>query len=434
MPLDPVRRLAASLTRWERLALAAWGIVLTFVCVRTAIWSNTHTCYPIFALASRNWLAGVNLYGPTQYDIYRYSPLVAAAFIPLGFLPNWLGGVLWRLVSTAVYTAALIWWCRFMAATGSAPNACPNPNPNPNPKIDGFGQGQKSQSRNRLAILFLLVLPLSFDNLNNGQSNLLMIGLIILSILACGTELWSLAAVCAAAACLLKVYPVVIAMLLSAAHPRRFAPRFVIALAVGILLPFVLQRPSYVVEQYQSWAHHLVHGERDGLSLQLWYRDLRVMARVCGIHLTAPTYAMIQAMTGTSIAAICLAARRRGWPRHELALLVLGLGSCWMTVFGVAAETSTYVIVAPVASWCVVDAWRRQLPLVERSAYLGVYLLFGLARAAGSNEYTRSLSIIGQPATSLLFLGLLSGTAPWRLRWNQPAASSDAVPSPARAA
>jgi len=424
MPLDPVRRFATSLTRWQKIALAAWCIVLVVVCIRAAIWPNTHTVYPIFSLASRNWLAGVNLYAPTHLDYYRYSPLVAAAFIPFGLLPIWLGGAVWRLVGAAVYAVALIWWCRFMTAPSVKQQA----------GEVGFGQAQTSQDKNWLTLFFLLALPLSVDNLNNGQSNLLMIGLIMFSVVACGRELWSLAAVCAAAACLLKIYPVVIAMLLSVAHPRRFAPRFVIALAAGILLPFVLQRPSYVLEQYQSWAQQLGHGDRLGQSLVLWYRDLRLLARLCGIQLTATTYALIQAIAGAGSAAMCLAALRRGWPRHEMALLVLGLGSCWMTVFGIAAETATYVIVAPVASWCVVDAWRLQRPIGERYAYLGVYLLFVLARAAGSNEITRPLGMVAQPVSALLLFGILLGTRLWRIRWNPRAANPDAFPSPAQAA
>src|SRR5262249_28159203 len=238
MPLDPVRRFAASLTRWEKAALASWGLMLTLVCVRTAIWPKTHTVYPIFALASQNWLAGASLYGQTPYDIYRYSPLVAAAFVPLGFLPLWLGGVCWRLLEAGVYATALTWWCRSMSAADSRSN------PIPNHRGFGieceFGQDQKSLDRNWLAVFLLLLLPLSADNLNNGQSNLLMIGLVVLGIVACSAERWNLAGACAAAACLLKIYPVVIAMLLSVTHPRRFAPRFVIALAAGILLPFLL--------------------------------------------------------------------------------------------------------------------------------------------------------------------------------------------------
>src|SRR5262249_54068885 len=192
MPLDPVRRFAASLTRWEKAALASWGLMLTLVCVRTAIWPKTHTVYPIFALASQNWLAGASLYGQTPYDIYRYSPLVAAAFVPLGFLPLWLGGVCWRLLEAGVYATALLWWFRSMTAEDLSPNL----------KGPGFWfqHPSKRHDRNGPAIFFLLVLPLSLDNLNNGQSNLLMIGLVVLAIVACGAERWNLAGACAAAA------------------------------------------------------------------------------------------------------------------------------------------------------------------------------------------------------------------------------------------
>jgi len=432
MLLDTVRQFAARSTRWEKGALAAWGIVLTVVCVRTATWPRTHTVYPIFALASQNWLAGTSLYGQTPFDIYRYSPLVAAAFVPLGSLPLWLGGVFWRLLEAAVYGAALFWWCRFMTAARSSPN------PYPTPKVSrfgiGFGPTYKTRDRNWMAVFLLLVLPLSLDNFNNGQSNLLMIGLVVLAIAACGTDRWNLAGACAAAACLLKIYPVVIAMLLSATHLRRFAPRFLVALVAGILLPFVLQRPSYVLEQYQTWARYLGSEDRQGLSPALWYRDFRLLAHLWGIPITAAIYALIQTTAGAGVAVICLAARRSGWPRHELGLLVLGLGSCWMTVFGVAAETSTYVIVTPVATWCVVDAWRRQRPAVVRLTYFAIYLSFGLARAAGSNEVTRPFSMVAQPCTALVLFFILFGTALWRLQMRRLSDCAISISAPAQAA
>src|SRR5207249_4467291 len=104
-------------------------------------------------------LAGHNLYTLTQYDVYRYSPLVAAAFVPLGSLPDWLGGVLWRLLSAAVYLSALAWWGRTMMQ----PRA---PLPGGQPDL----RDAAAMDRTGLAWLFLLVIPLSLDNLNNGQS------------------------------------------------------------------------------------------------------------------------------------------------------------------------------------------------------------------------------------------------------------------------
>src|SRR5262249_41671637 len=103
MPLDRFRCSLTTLNRWHWLAVVAWMVSILAICVRAAIWPYPHSVYPIFALASQNWRAGVDVYGPTPYDVYRYSPLVAAAFVPLGLLPDSVGGVLWRLLTVACY-------------------------------------------------------------------------------------------------------------------------------------------------------------------------------------------------------------------------------------------------------------------------------------------------------------------------------------------
>src|SRR5262245_11143371 len=163
MPLESGRRFLVSLNRWEKLALAAWSVLLLFVCCRTAFWPEAHSVYPIFALASQKWRAGHNLYILTKYDVYRYSPLVAAAFVPLGLLPGWLGGVLWRLLSAGVYLGALTWWGRAMMRPAALVRLA-----------ERDVQGAAITDKTWLALLLLLVIPLSLDNLNNGQSNVLM--------------------------------------------------------------------------------------------------------------------------------------------------------------------------------------------------------------------------------------------------------------------
>jgi hypothetical protein len=416
MPLERARRFFAFLSRWERAALLAWGLLLLTVCFRAAIWPEAHSVYPIFALASEKWLASQDLYLQTKYDVYRYSPLVAAALVPLGLLPMSMGGVLWRLLGAGVYLAALGWWGRTMM-----------------PRPDSSAPDQNTK-RKWLAIFFLLVLPLSLDNLNNGQSNVLMIGLVMFGVLACGTERWNVAAMCLAAACLFKIYPLAVAMLLAGVYPRRFPVRFVLMLAVGLVVPFLLQRPGYVAEQYASWVSYLQTDDRQSKVLELWYRDVRLLSRLCGMPLAAGVYALIQLAAGGCIAAVCLAARRQGWPHRRLAPLLFGLSCCWMTVFGVAAETATYMIMAPIASWLVVEAWRQSRPHWFRGLYLGIYLLFVLARAAGSYPDYRRYSMVVQPGTSLLLFLVLLVTALQQLRAGRRTSASLENSFPAQAA
>jgi hypothetical protein len=403
MPLDRVPRFLASLHRWERLAIASWTILVLAICIRAAIWPYPHSVYPIFSLASQNWRAGADVYGPTQYDMFRYSPLVAAAFVPLGILPDSAGGVLWRLLSVSAYLVALAWWGRcILSQTGDA-----------------------SRARIGTAVLLLLTLPLSADNLNNAQSNMLLTALLLIGTLACGAGRWNLAAACVAIACLFKVYPISAGLLLAVVYPRRFAGRFALALAIGLVLPFLLQRPSYVLEEYAIWLGHLRRDERQGEDIELWYRDLRLLCRACGMPLSAAMYTSIQMTLAAGIALLCYAARRAGWPHRKIAPMLLGLACCWMTAFGAAAETSTYMLLAPITSWYIVDAWLHRRAYWLRSFHLGVYALFVLARIGGWLPEGRRFSMVAQPMSAiLLFIGLIT-TAVWQLCHSRLASEPD---------
>ncbi|HMF17612.1 MAG TPA: hypothetical protein VKE98_10420, partial [Gemmataceae bacterium] len=97
-------------TAWAAWAVALWMAVLVVICLKTALWPRSHSLFPIFAHAARNWRAGAKLYRgagseAAGQDCYRYSPLIAAALTPLTFLPEALGGILWRLMNAGVLVA-----------------------------------------------------------------------------------------------------------------------------------------------------------------------------------------------------------------------------------------------------------------------------------------------------------------------------------------
>src|SRR5437762_6055385 len=322
MPLDFCKRRWLALDRWEKIAAVLWCVATLAITMRLLLTPSYQGVYPIFAGAGRSWVAGLDLYQKQAgLDHYRYSPLVAALFAPLASLPDQLGGILWRSMNLLALVIGLGCFCREVVTA--------------------------SLKRAQRGVLFLLVLPLAVGNLHNGQSNLLVLGLILVTLAALAGEHWRLAAGCIALAVLFKLYPAAILLLAVAIFPRRFAGWSLAALAVGLLLPFLLQRPSYVASQYQAWWHHLGDYDRRGASTEYWYRDLRLLAEVCGWHMSDRLYVGIQLGAAAVSAGVCLAARQAGFEKRALLTLLLALGSCWMTVFGPAAESATYVLLAP---------------------------------------------------------------------------------------
>ena len=342
---------------WQRLAVAVWSAAFAGV-VAHLLWSPTYNgVYPVYALAARNWLAGKNLYEVHPgLDSYRYSPLVACLLVPFSMLPDCLAGIVWRLINLAAYLMALNWWTRAVLPA--------------------------HLSRTQRAILFLLVVPLSLSSVHNGQCNPLLAGLLLATTAAAAQRQWNLAAGSAAFAAWIKFYPISLGLLLAAAYPRRFAGRLAIAVGMGLALPFLLQQPAYVAEQYRACYHFLGSYDRQVLDRQgippdLRYRDLRLLCRVWLVPLSPAAYRAIQLSLAAIVAALCIAARRAGWPRRRLLLLVSGLSCCWMTLVGPATESATYILLAPSLAWAIMESWlERWSPTLQTGLLASVGLFW----------------------------------------------------------
>jgi hypothetical protein len=396
--------------RWNRLAVAVWLFVILVICGRVALRPRSHNVYPIFATAARHWLAGADLYSTNEEFPYRYSPGVAALLVPLAGVPDRLGGVAWRLLNAAVYLGALAWWGRSL--------------------LPWFRIGPHQ------AWFFLLALPLSLGSVNNGQSNALVLGLLLATVAAAGAERWNLASLCAALACLVKVYPIAVGLLLAALYPRRFAGRFAAMLALGLALPFLLQEPGYVASQYGGWLAHLRADDRQAWALEDTYRDFRLLCRVCHFPLSAAAYAAIQLAVAASVALVCLAAQRQGWSRQRLLVLVLASGCCWMTVFGSATESCTYILLAPTLAWATLETWVGPHPRWLRAGVVLSYGLFSVTLVAGWFPHgARTLHAFGlHPLAGLLLTGCVLGHGLLQLCARFPAGQPEPVLPPVQAA
>ncbi|HEV3257782.1 MAG TPA: glycosyltransferase family 87 protein [Gemmataceae bacterium] len=371
------------LNSWDRLALAVWVGLMAAVTCLALVRPRTHSVYPIFAKAGRSWLAGADLYGPPagSLDQYRYSPVAAVVFVPFGLLPDGLAGVIWRWLGAGVYLGALVWWVRAVLPR----------------RLSGAERG----------LMFLLIVPLSAGSLHNGQSNVLVLGLLLAGVAGVAVERWWLAGVCVAVACLFKGYPLALGLLLAVAYPRRFAGRWLVALTAGLALPFLCQQPGYVAGQSARWLTSLwTDDDRQSWPAAQTYRDLRLLCRVWLVPLSAQAYLAVQVFMGGAMAALCLAARRVRWPTRRLLTLVLALGCCWMTVLGPATESSTYILLAPSLCWAILEAWGEPRLQWARVVPLMSYGLFVLAQTALWFPRGSEVGKYGpQPMAAVLLLG-----------------------------
>ncbi|HUR53498.1 MAG TPA: glycosyltransferase family 87 protein, partial [Gemmataceae bacterium] len=281
--------------------------------------------------AGHRWTAGEDLYAyKPPLDVYRNPPGIAAGFVPFTWMPERGAGLAWRWLSAAVFLVGLVAWAR---------HGLPRP-------LKPWESG----------LLVALTVPFALPSLNNGQTNLIIIGLLLLGVTAVARTRHTAAGSWLALASYVKVYPAAVAMLLAAVSPKKLAPRFAVACGLLVALPFLFQSAGYVSGQYRSFRDASIAGDRTLAELPRAPRDLYLVLRVWATPPSQEVYTAIKLGAATGMAALVLLVWRRTRDMKSVAPLALGLGCVWMTVLGPATEVHTYTLLGPTTAAAVVFA------------------------------------------------------------------------------
>jgi hypothetical protein len=368
----------SSLTPRLHNAIAAglWAAVLLGICVRIGLFSHSHDVFGTYADAGRKWVASQPLYSYTRGFVY--SPLVAAFFAPFSWLPNSIGSVLWRLVNAAIFVGAIFWWLKA--------------------KINSH------LPQSSYWLVFTLILPLSLGNFNNGQVNPMIIGLLMVALLTADEERWTLSAVALGFSAYLKIYPLSVGLLLVLLYPRQLGWRLALTLILMGAASFILQRPAYVLEQYQRWFSTRAADDRR-MNMDIAPRDFAMILRLLHINLSTRVVLLLQLLAATGAAAICVIGRIRKWSERRLLTCLLTLGTCWMLLFGPATEDATYCMIAPALAFALVQAFHQRSSLLMRVLICASFaiLLLGLILNAFFSFKKTPLLMSVQPFGALLF-------------------------------
>lgn len=368
-----------SLGGWNIGALAVWTIIFLGLAIRTLANPNRATAFTVYRLAGNHWLSAQYLYG--DWRGFVYSPLAAAFFAPLALLPPGWGNLCWTWLNAGIF---LLGVCALLSS-GIYPGIKP-----------GFH-----------GVVYLLLVPLVLGNLDTGQANPTVIGLLLLAVAAAPAERWSVAALCIAAATYLKIYPLAVGLILFLMAPRRLGWRLLLALLVLGILPFLFQHWSYVSQQYHEWISTRSADDRrlypiKDVPLDLWFLLVRLG------HLPVPSfvYSAFQVLSGGAIALFCLTGAWRHWAKERLLTGILAFVCIWMTLCGPATELQTYVLLAPAIVLTLTEAFFSSRSLWLRIGLLIVYLLMVLAVARTSFlPSQKGLWILTiQPVAAIVFL------------------------------
>jgi len=372
---------------WMRAAIAIWLVAMAAVGGRAILAPHRHTVYPIYSSAARDWLAGENVYDAVpRYDPFRYSPIAAVGFVPLSFLPDLPADLIWRLISLTVFLFALTLW-------GTA---------------NALAAGRDT------CLLWLCAFPLALGSFANGQANLIVAGLILLAGVAAIGDRWTWAVIAVAAAGFLKLYPFALGFLFLLIAPRKFGPRFVIALLIGLALPLLFQRPEYVLQQYRLWLAQLRIDDRTIITgADRSCEDALLLCRLYQLRIDPSVYRVLQLIAGGLIGLLATAGRYAGWQSDRLIIRIVDLSCLWMLLFGPATEACTYVLMGPLLAIRCAKSLHNRIGGVDRTITIAAFVLCIIAIVAGAHPRLHPLKQFALlPHVALvLFITCITATA-----------------------
>jgi hypothetical protein len=342
-------------------ALALWlalGVALT---IRTLHRPGSHTNFPLFACGADHFWNDQPLYARYEaLDYFRYPPPAALLFTPFARVGLVAGGILWAWVSLIVYGAGFWSFARHVLPV--------------------------RWSDTRLAVYLGLGLLGGLRGLWNGQSNALIVGLLLLGIAALARQRWWHSALLLAAATAIKPITLAVVLLLVVLQPLRLGPRLAVLLLIFFAVPFAARPAATVMTHYHDWIEHVSAtgserwpGFRDAWTV--WLVALHTSAGEPGLPaltepLKSPAYRTVQLTAAAAALLWCLWLRRREHDTRARLAQVASIGLAWSMLFGPAVEHATYVFMAAVLGWAMLDetsAWRRALAWTSG----GMILLLG---------------------------------------------------------
>lgn len=336
-----------------RASWAAWGL-LFLIMAGMVLSGGDRTVTDNYWQAGASWLAGRPLYAQTGHG-FIYLPQAAIVFAPFSALPPLTADVLWRLLAIGAYAYSIRRLARL----------CDNDS-----GIELF------------PLMTALCLPLAWDSARNGQATLLVTAMMIRAAVDLAGQRWTRAALWLCLGVAVKPLGTFL-LLLAAVLYRPVRGRLLAALALVAVIPFLMQRPDYVISQYRAWAGMAAIGANVGPAEE--WAQLFGMLSIAGLRLSAVVQTEMRAAAAILTLGVCLVAVRRQ-PSTQAAVLLFVVHACFLMLFSPRTENNTYAVLAPAIAVLCAQAW-----LIERRWVAGVALTALAVTTAGGYELGRRL-------------------------------------------
>jgi Glycosyltransferase family 87 len=307
----------------DRAAWIAWTALFATISILILAGSD-HSVVSTYRDATLQWFAGRDIYTDTGHG-FLYLPVAAILFAPFAWLPPAACEIAWRLVAIGGFAIGVR-------------------------RLGKITEGGRSDST--FAILTLASLPPAMACARNGQSTLIMAGLMMSACVDLAEGRRGRAVLCATLAVALKPLAVVL-LLLAPFFDRRLAWRAALGFVAVLCLPFVTQRPAYVLDQYMKCAQMFRASSHCGM-IELWAQPFSVLG-LLGINVPESAQTAIRLLAAGGAIGLCLAARSRTTSTRAAEYL-LAISVLYILLFNPRTENNTYAMLGPVIGVSLVAA------------------------------------------------------------------------------
>ena len=265
--------------------------------------------------AALHWMSAEPLYDG-EGSGFLYLPQAAILHVPFALLGHPLGSIVWRGVTIGVFAFGLSRLCQF------------------------------SRHRNPAQVFFLatlIALPNCVSAARNGQTTLLLTGLMMLTVHGLAHARWNFCAVCLSAAIAFKPSVAPFLLTVAALHRPLWGRLLLGGMIVGAF-PYLTQHRSYVTEQYQAFAnsfivtidHHKSHP----------FAHMFGMFEAFGWSVARPIQSVVSAVMGMLTLLVVWSCQRR-LPVARYAVYAFTISVGYLLLFNPRTENNTYAMLAP---------------------------------------------------------------------------------------
>lgn len=319
-----------SLSKAEKVTVGIWLLVTILMVIKSITNPSNSTVSDEYLLGATRWLAKDDLYsGPVGFLYLPQFAFLYSVFTPF---PLWASEALWRITQLLVMLLGLVAFSRLM---------------------------EKPGENSFVPLLTVAVICISTASFRNGQANIMMLGLLLLSTVSLVHKQWNRSALFMTLGLIVKP-TFIVYYLLAGVLNRPLYWRLPVGLLAALLIPMLFQGSTYVLEQHQNFIVMLEQAVRygeNGAKLT-WAHFFAIFPQITGFSVSSEA----QQLTRLVMALLTLATAwyaSRKYPRVMAGYYIYALATCYLMLFNPRNETNDYALLSvAIGYWIAVSKHR----------------------------------------------------------------------------